>query len=493
MKNRRETLAEGNSRMNVLIINPPIRLTDKPRNIPHGLAILANVLRKKNPCDVRFIDWNAHRFSEDRFRSLVKASACDVAMIGGLVPTYGYLIKISEIVKGYHPRAKVVAGGSAGMSVPDLLLKNSMVDVVCTGEGEQVVVELTQAYAQEDSPDLSTLEGITYKDLGGEIVTNPPRPLIEDLDAGSDLPAYDLLPMDIYLSNPVVGLGREIDFISGRGCPYHCTFCYQPWGHQNRRHSAEFLTEAILELKKTYDINFVSFQDDLFIADKKRLYEFCEMRNRFFPDIYWSCTGRANLCDDEMIAAIRTSGCTLVSYGFESGSPRMLRAMRKKITIDQMENVVRLNRKHGFPVPVSFILGMPGEDPQSCQETVDFCLRNNLTLDSLMYATPYPGTELFKFALESGRICKSSLHEFVLKLGDARDFVINLTDDFNDEELQSQYRHMITVTRSRYRPVSEEAMQRKIEDLYGPLSDKFFTLSPEDREHQAKHGAMGLF
>jgi len=475
------------------MVNPPIRLTDKPRNIPHGLAILANIIRKKNHCQIQFVDWNANRFTEDKFRILVKECSCNVAMIGGLIPTYKYLIKISEIIKAYHPQAKIVAGGSAGMSVPTLLLENSSVDVVCTGEGEHTVVELLEAFAQQEHPDLSTINGIAYKNSDGEVVTNTPRSLISDLDSQSDLPAYDLLPMDIYLSNPVVGLGREIDFISGRGCPYHCTFCYQPWGRKNRRHSAEFLKEAILNIKSKYGINFISFQDDLFIADKKRLYEFCEMRNRFFPDIYWSCTGRANICDDELIKAVRSSGCTLISYGFESGSPRMLKSMQKKITIEQMENVVRLNRKYGLPIPVSFILGMPGEDRQSCQETVGFCIKNNLTLDSLMYATPYPGTELFEFALASGRISKESMHDFIMRLGDARDFVINLTDVFSDEQLQEQYHHMIAVTKSEYRPVSNEEMRRKIKNLYGPLSEKFFKLPLEDREHQAKHGAMGLF
>ena len=124
---------------------------------------------------------------------------------------------------------------------------------------------------------------------------------------------------------------------------------------------------------------------------------------------------------------------------------------------------------------------------------MDFCLKNNLTLDSLMYATPYPGTALFEFALESGRISKDSIHDFVMRLGDARDFVINLTDAFTDEQLPKQYHHMIAETKREYRPVSGQQLRRKIKKLYGPLSEKFFALPLEDREHRAKHGAMGLF
>ena len=478
--------------MKILIVNPPIRLTDKPRHIPHGLAILANIIRKRFDCQIRFIDWNAHRYSEEKFKSLIKDYSCDIALIGGLIPVYKYLIRISNIIKGYHPKCKVIAGGSAAMSVPETLLENADVDVVCTGEGEVTIVELIEVLKEEKKPDLSKIQGIAYR-AEKDVIINPQRPLIKNLDIESDMPAYDLLAMDIYLANQVIGLGKDIDFISGRGCPFHCTFCYQPWGKKNRCHSADFLTDSILYLKKKYQINFVSFQDDLFIANKKRLYEFCEQRNKYFPDIYWSCTGRANICDEELVQTIRMSGCTLVSYGFESGSPRMLGSMKKNISLHQMEEVVRLNRKYGFPIPVSFILGMPGEDTQSCNETVDFCLNNNLTLDSLMYATPYPGTELFDFSIKTGRIKKEGIHDFVMQLGDAREFVINLTDAFTDQELQDRYKKMISKTKLAYQPIPQDEIEEKIRSLYGSLSDNFFSLSPEDRVHKAKHGAVNIF
>lgn len=77
--------------MKILIVNPPIRLNDKPRHIPHGLAILANIIRKRFKCELKFVDWNAHRYTEEEFVEIVKDFPCDVAMIGGLIPTYKYL------------------------------------------------------------------------------------------------------------------------------------------------------------------------------------------------------------------------------------------------------------------------------------------------------------------------------------------------------------------------------------------------------------------
>ena len=110
-----------------------------------------------------------------------------------------------------------------------------------------------------------------------------------------------------------------------------------------------------------------------------------------------------------------------------------------------------------------------------------------------MFATPYPKTELFDFAIRTGRIKKEGIHDYVMRLGDAREFVVNLTDAFSDEELQKKYKEMMDVTRKAYRPLSRNEMEKKIKALYGPLAKFYFNLTPQDKEHQAKHGAGSLF
>jgi len=238
----------------ILIVNPPIRLRDKPRNIPHGLAILANIIRKRISCELFFVDWNAHRYSVNEFQNIVRNTPCDVALIGGLIPTYKYFIQIAKMIKSSHPNCVVLGGGSAAMSIPEVMLENSEVDIVCTGEGEVTTIELLKALSAEGKPDLAHVRGIAYRGRDGMIHTTPPQEMIRDLDSESDLPAYDLLPMDIYLNNTVAGLGRDIDFITSRGCPFDCSFCYQPWGQKNRRHSAEFIKDAILYLKPAFNV-----------------------------------------------------------------------------------------------------------------------------------------------------------------------------------------------------------------------------------------------
>ena len=477
--------------MNVLIINPPIRLTDKPRHIPHGLGILANIIRKRMGITPQFLDLNALRCSQEETTRRLEQSEYDVVLIGGLIPVYKRIIALADRLKAINPSCVIVAGGSAAMSVPELLLRNSKVDVVCAGEGEQVIIDLLQAMRRHKLTGVGPIKGFYIK-ADGEIRFAGPEKLIDDLDRQSDLPAYDLLPMDVYLANPVVGFGRDIDFISSRGCPFECTFCYQPWGRRFRGHSVDFIIEALKHLRSEYEVDFVSFQDDEFMASRKRVYEFCDRVQKSVPGLLWSCTGRASLVTDEIVAAMRNAGCVSISYGFESGSARMLKSMKKHVTIEQMETVVSANRRHGMMLPVSFIIGMPGEDEASCRETVEFCVRNRIPLKSMMFATPYPGTELFEMAIATGRIAKDGMHEFVLTLEDARDFTVNLTDAFTDEQLIAKRREMIDEVCSRVEPVSEDSYRSKLRDLFGRLADD--ALHDEALiKHRAEHGGIDVF
>jgi len=477
--------------MKILIINPPIRLTDKPRHIPHGLSILANIIRKKMGITPEFVDINAHRYNEDQVRSIIRSIKFDVVLIGGQIPVYKRMILYADIIKEINSNAVIIAGGSAAMSVPELLLQNSKVDVVCAGEGEKVIIDLLEELKSNKLEDLKHVKGFYYK-VNDQILFSGKPEMLSDLDLESDIPAYDLLPMEIYLSNPIIGFGRDIDFISSRGCPFSCTFCYQPWGSYFRAHSVDLIIDTLKYLKKNYGIDFVSFQDDEFMTQKSRVYEFCEQVRKQIPDLLWSCTGRVNLVKDDIVSVMRNAGCVSISYGFESGSPRMLKSMNKIATVDQLENVVKINRKYGMMLPVSFIIGMPGEDNGSCSETVEFCIRNEIPLKSIMFATPYPGTQLFEFAVSSGRIRKDKLHDFIVTLEDARDFTINLTDKFSDEQLIAKRDEMIKDVNSRVKPISTESCNGKLRNIFGNLVDDY--LKDESLvKHRAEHGGIDIF
>jgi len=468
----------------ILIINPVIRKEDKPRHLPHGLAILANIIKQKTKTTPIFLDINANRYTNRQVEQYIDDIKADTVLIGGLIPVYNDIIKITNYIKNTYPETNVIAGGSVAVSMPEILLDNSKIDMVCTGEGELVIMDMLKKKLNRN--------GIAYRE-NGDVMINPPRKLIKSLDTQSGLPAYDLLPMDIYLSNPCVGIGKDIDFISSRGCPYRCTFCAQFWGHKSRYHSSEFIVKTIKYLKDTYNVNFISFQDDEFISNKNRVIEFCKLKKKEAQDILWSCTGRTNIIanDEKLLKLMIKSGCVSVSYGFESGSQEMLNRMNKMQTIKQMEKVVGLSRKYKLPIPTSFIIGMPDETKDSCKETLDFSLRNNIPLDSLMFATPYPGTEIFNFAMRTNRI--GNVHEFAMNLGDARKFTINLTDEFTNRELINTRNYMMKEARENYESyITNDEIVENLKRLFGKSYDKY-PLTDEYITQRMKYGGIYVF
>ncbi|MBU1781753.1 B12-binding domain-containing radical SAM protein [bacterium] len=447
--------------MNILLINPLIRERDLPRNIPHGIAILASVLREKG-YNVILLDINGCRYSKEEVRSRLKSLDYDVVGIGGLIPVYREVKWLSETIKAIHPGIPIIVGGSVGFSVPELVLQRTGVDIVCNQEGEMTLPEIFHAI--ETGSKLDSVKGIWFK-KDGQTVKTPERELIRDLDT-IPFPAWDLLPMDVYLNNPVVGVGRDIDFISSRGCPYQCTFCFRAFGRKYRPHSVDYIVEAIKFLKRDYSIDFVSFQDDEFIATPKRVEEFCERLQRADIRIKWSATGRVNLANRELYKRAKEAGCVSISYGIESGSQRMLDSMKKGVTVEQAKEAISLNREVGLRLPTSFIVGMPGETGETAWETVEFCKETAIPLKGLMFATPYPGTELFEYALKNNKI-KGDIEDFILRLGDAVDFTVNLTDAFTDDELIALREEMIEEVNLHYRPPSTEEMERFNIELYG--------------------------
>jgi radical SAM superfamily enzyme YgiQ (UPF0313 family) len=163
--------------------------------------------------------------------------------------------------------------------------------------------------------------------------------------------------------------------------------------------------------------------------------------------------------------------------------------MHKSQTPEMMEKTVKISRKYGLPVSASFIIGLPGEDEESCKETTDFCLKNNISLASLMFATPYPGTEIYDFAIRTGRI--KDVHQFALSLRDARDFVVNLTDAFTDQQLIDKRREMMELTRENYyKYITRDQVRQKIKDLFGSLYKEF---DDKELESRMKYGGVGMF
>lgn len=442
--------------MKILLVNPPIREWAKPNVFPLGLGYIAAVLLQEGH-DVEVLDINGYRWSKTEVEKQIKKAKFDVAGIGGIITTYKYIKWLVGVVRKYHPDKPIVIGGSVGSSIPRIMLEKNPVDVVCIGEGEETVKELVKAIEQKG--DLSKVKGIWYKDKQGKIHQNESRLPIRQLDS-IPFPAWDLFPMDIYLKNPVGAPNRNkwingvaddsaplsMNIFATRGCPYKCIYCYHDFMGQGYRHrSPENVMDEIRVLHRRYKVPYFHFIDDEFVMRKDFVYEFCRLMKDFSQEvgeqITWGCTGRVNLMTEDLIAAMADAGCVLIGYGIESGSQKMLDLIKKKVTVEQAKNAIRLTQKYLGWADCSFMIGYPGETKATIQETIDFCKELGLTPEVIFFLTAYPGTELYQMALREGRI--KDEEAYILGLDEQGEKInINFTD-FSDEELLSVQEQMI--------------------------------------------------
>jgi len=440
----------------ILLINPPIREWAKPNCFPLGLGYIASILLQEGH-EVEILDINAYRWNKKDVEKRIKEISYDLVGVGGMITTYEYVKWLVNILKKYHPEKKVVVGGSISTSIPKIMLERNSVDIICIGEGEETVRELVNAL--QNDGDFSTVKGIWFKEKNGSICRNKIREPIKDLDSVS-FPAWDLFPMDIYLRNPVGAPNRNkwvdgsltegtplsINLYATRGCPYQCIYCYHDFMGQRYRHrSADNVIAEIKYLYTRYDVKYFHFVDDEFVLKKNFVYEFCQrikdLQKELGERITWGCTGRANLMTDELIVTMAEAGCVLIGYGIESGSQKMLDIMKKKVTVEQAKQAVKLTQKYLGWADCSFMIGTPGETKETIQETIDFCKQLNLIPEVIFFATPYPGTELYRIAIQQGKI--KDEEAYVQSLGEQGEKIALNFTEFSDEELLKIQKYMI--------------------------------------------------
>lgn len=418
--------------MNVLLINPLCRL---PYMLPLGLGYVASFLRQNRPdTKVRILDINAFGYPEAKVRDILMNTDFDIVGIGGLTSTYRYVKWLAKIIKEIKPDIPVVAGNMVSTACPELLLESSNIDIAVIDEGEKTFTELASAI--ENKRPLSMVEGIFYKN-NGDIIKNSPRKRISDIDS-LPFPAWDLFPMDIYLkksTNSSVSFGlRTVNISTVRGCPYDCIFCSHPFGREVYARSPESIISEIKELKERYQVKFIHFSDDLSLFNEKRVLNLCEKLILEDLDIRWSVAARVNLVNGNLLKKMSRAGCVEVGYGFESGSQYLLDKMSKRVRVKQAEEAIKMTRNVGIAVRGSFIFGMPGETKETIAETLGFIKRTKLPIYRFFYATPYPGTQLYKIAKKMNRL-PSDEDKYMESLGEMRStFLVNLTD-FSDEDL----------------------------------------------------------
>ncbi|MFC1577283.1 B12-binding domain-containing radical SAM protein [Candidatus Omnitrophota bacterium] len=312
--------------------------------------------------------------------------------------------RMSEAVKKRAPGIPVVWGGVHPSILPEDCLKESFVDIVGMGEGEEMVVELAGALSEKRP--LDGIAGVGYKSPDGSFKINPRRAFLPDLDKYR--PDWSL-EKDFNRCVSVLPDGRrQVDFTASRGCPFNCAFCYNLSFNQRRwrKYSFEYVINEIKLLKERYDVRAIQFHDDNFFVDLERAFGILESIKKM-DVISTSCMIRLDLVNEDILKRLSRLGTKRIFVGWESGSERILRLINKGLTRELIIEKFKLIAK--FPelaVTAASIIGFPTETWEDICETIDMGVRLAAILPNIVitYQTfiPYPGSHLYGMARKEG-------------------------------------------------------------------------------------------
>jgi anaerobic magnesium-protoporphyrin IX monomethyl ester cyclase len=262
---------------------------------------------------------------------------------------------------------RVVVGGPDPANYLDEYLSRG-VDVIVIGEGELTLEDLLR----RDFADLADVPGIAFRDADGKIVRTEPRQQIPDLDAQPfpDRKAIDLQRyVDVWRTHHGQG---SVSLITARGCPYTCTWCsHAVFGYSHRRRSPNNVVNEVEQIVADYHPDQLWYADDVFTINYKWLREYAAELERRGLKLPFETISREDRLNDEIVDILARMGCARLWIGAESGSQRILDAMKRKTNAERMRQMVHLLQRHGIEVGMFIMLGYEGEDESDLEATVD--------------------------------------------------------------------------------------------------------------------------
>ena len=391
----------------VLLINPPFNIPKEnyDSSISVGLLSIASYLDSQG-VGVEIIDG----VRQKNYQKLIneKAGEYNIAGISVMTTQTAGALAISEKIKELNADCRIIWGGAHPSFFPEETVNHPLVDIACFGEGEKVMGEMAAGRM------LNEIKGIVYKNKSGEIKINPRQALINPAEV--PLFKWELVPREI-LANL-----QLIPSLTSRGCPHQCTFCINAilkncW----RPRTAEQVLEdlRVINKKDYFTGKKLRFWDENFFVNINRAKEIINgmiSRGLVRP---WETTVRANylrsgMIDDNFLAKLKESGCCLLSFGAESGCPRILKKIKKGILPADVIRSAEMSLKYDIIPQYSFMIGLPGETKSDMMATLHLIdklvkLSDKIQILGPQAFRPYPGSELYRECLEAGWQAPDSL------------------------------------------------------------------------------------
>ncbi len=353
----------------MILLYYPKLTKPKNRRFPLSILALAAVLEGKEAYEI--VDGNLDPNPDATLARLIETHSVELLGVSVMPgPQMISAMQSSKTIRARYPHVPIVWGGYFPSLYPDATLSAKYVDYVVRGQGESTLLELIEVLRGTREP--RSIAGLSYKDTFGLRVHNPERPM-QGPDVFPRSP-FQKLSVASYLRPSYFGK-RTGAHQASIGCPFQCTFCavHETYGSQQKMESPA-RTEAILQhLVQEYGMDGVQFYDMNFFLREDHTRELME---RLAPlSLHWWCEGRIDtICrySDETLEWIRKGGCTMIFFGAESGSDRILKEMKKGITTQQTLEVAKRLRRLNIIPEFSFVVGNPADPEGDTRDTIAF-------------------------------------------------------------------------------------------------------------------------
>lgn len=394
------------NKLNILLIMPKVDIGYQDWPVPPvGIAYVSAALKAAGYF-VYTLNLNLYDDNDEILKNTIYENNIDIIGTGGLIVNYHTIKDIVDKCKSIKPEVLIWVGGSLiTYSAIPVMQGISNIDIGMIGEGEITACEMLYCLEQNnaDINELLNVNGLAVRTRTGEIIITEPRAEIENIDT-IPYPDYDGFRyfdmIRIFWDSDLTQI-VSAPLTTSRSCPFNCTFCSKSGGSKYRQRSLQSIFEELDFLIDKYHVNRILLNDELFASNRDRIIEFCNKIAEY--NIKWFVSLRVSKhITPELLQIMKHCGCVQILYGLESGDDSILRSMRKGITANEIERVIKITYEAGFQVRGNFIFGDTNETLETARNTLEF-IRKNIEYFSSVALSPillFPGSYLYKKAVE---------------------------------------------------------------------------------------------
>lgn len=370
---------------------------------PVGMMLLSALARKKgHQTHLGILS------REDIFEKIRKVKP-DIVAYSATTGEHKYYVDVNKKIKAQFENIYTIMGGPHATFCPDSI-KNYTLDAIFVGEGDISFPEFLDVF--EKKGDLSKIKNVITRSLND----NGLNDIMSELDS---LPFPD---RDLFYANTEMGDSPIKSFLTSRGCPYHCTYCFnKPWnlmyrgkGKVLRRHSVDYVLEDIQRVKRKYHMEVIKFYDDVFAYTVDPWMEEFSRRYKAEIGLPFHCLTRANLVTDDVLKLLKEAGCVSMVIAIEAGNYEVRqRLLKRNMSNEVIIKAFELCRKHGINTYSNNMVGLPDTTIENDIETLDLNLKSGVMFGEFFIFHPYPGTELGEYCRKKN-LCNTHYDNFAM-------------------------------------------------------------------------------